>query len=267
MSTAVCTDASALVPATVAERLRVDVVPIAVTVDGEPFDERTQPIDAFYAQLERGAVSTTSQPSPADFAVVYARAASRGAETVLSIHLDARISGTISCAELAASEAPLPVEVIDSTSVSFGVGVCVRAAAEALETGASAAEAARHAADVGAKVQNAFVARGGPDGRVPGRTGWAVLTFANGVATPVADCRSADAAIDAMAALVHYEDGAVKAAVGHAGAVVADLADLLADMVGRSLHVAGVERYRVGPAVGAHTGPVSFGLFWWPAVS
>lgn len=263
--TAICTDSSALLPTDVARRLGIEIVPVAVLLDGEAFDERSGDIDGFYARLEKGADAKTSQPSPAAFADAYADAARRGSKRVLSIHLDARVSGTSRSAELAAHEAEIPVSVVDTTTVSYGVGVCVRAAARALEAGASAEEAARGAADLGAKMQNAFVARTGPDGRVRGRADWAVLTFENGAAVPLAVCDSAEAAIETMTARVQHEDQAVEAAVGHTGAVVATFADTLANALTRSTHVGGVERYRVGAPVGAHTGPVSFGAFWWPA--
>ena len=42
-------------------------------------------------------------------------------------------------------------------------------------------------------------------------------------------------------------------------------ADALAVLLASSPRVIGVERYRVGAAVGAHTGPLSFGAFWWPS--
>ena len=95
-----------------------------MALDGEPFDERADAIEDFYARLRAGAVATTSQPSPADFARAYARAATEGAESILSIHLDARTSGTIASAESAARDAPIPVIVVDTRTVSFGVAVC-----------------------------------------------------------------------------------------------------------------------------------------------
>ena len=50
-------------------------------------------------------------------------------------------------------------------------------------------------------------------------------------------------------------------AVGHASRGVEAAADRLAhDLLRES--VGAVERYRVYPSVGAHTGPDSFGAFW-----
>jgi hypothetical protein len=139
---AICTDSSALFPVGALDRLGITVVPIAITLDGEPFDAREDAIDDFYARLSEGARATTSQPSPGEFLEAYARIEADGATEVLSIHLDARVSGTLASAVLAAREAPLPVSVVDTRTVSFGVGVCVRAAAEAIASGASVRDAA-----------------------------------------------------------------------------------------------------------------------------
>ena len=57
----------------------------------------------------------------------------------------------------------------------------------------------------------------------------------------------------------------IQAAVGHAAAVSKPEADDLAGALADSALVIELERYRVEPSVGAHTGPLSFGAFWWPA--
>ncbi len=263
-TTAICTDSSALLPARVAD-LGIEVVPIGITLDGEPFDVRAQPIDDFYERLIDGVEVTTSQPSPSDFTDAYAKLAARGARRVLSIHLDARVSGTTSSAELAAREARVPVRVVDTRTVSFGVGVCVRAAAEALAAGGSAGDAVAAAVRLGTAMRNVFVAHRGPGGRVPELQGWSVRTFADGRTLPIAACDNADETVDSMAAHMLGGEALIRAAVGHAAEVVEARADDLADMLARSSLVLGVERYRVGAAVGAHTGPVAFGAFWWAA--
>ena len=266
MSTvAICTDSSALFPAGVAEQLGVTVVPIAITLDGGPYEERDDAIDDFYARLTAGAQVTTSQPSPGEFLEAYAGAAASGASEVLSIHLDARVSGTLGSAELAAREAPIPVTVVDTRTVSFGVGVCVRAAAEAIAAGASAGDAAAAVGRVGATLMTIFVAPAGPAGRLPETTGWSLLEFADGKVVPSAACDDLAEAIEAMAARVLEEGGSVRAAVGHAAASTEPAADALALSLASMSHVVEVERYRVGPAVGAHTGAFSFGAFWWPS--
>jgi fatty acid kinase fatty acid binding subunit len=262
---AICTDSSALFPEGVAERLGVTVVPIAITVGGRMFDEHETPIDDFYTRMSAGEQVTTSQPSPGEFLAAYATLAAGGAAEVLSIHLDARVSGTAGAAALAAGEAPIPVTVVDTQTVSFGVGLCVRAAAQALNAGASVHDAASLAAAVGTRQHKVFVAHQGPPGRLPAVAGWAVLEFADGAARPVDVRDNIGEAIDAMTAGILAEELPVRAAVGHAGAATEPAADALALSLAGLSQVVEVERYRVGAAVGAHTGPRSFGAFWWPA--
>ncbi len=258
---AICTDSSSLLALEDAERLGIEVVPIGIALDGEPFDDRSASVDDFYERLRSGAAATTSLPGPAAFAAAYERAAARGAHEMLSIHLDARTSGTVTAAELAARDAPLPVRVVDTRTASYGVGLCVRAAAEVVVEGGSLESAANAAMRLAGTLENAFVARLGSGGRVPASGSWALLTFRDGVSTPISECASASEAAEALAALVPRAEH-LSVAVGHAARDLEHAADELARMVEDGGHA--VERYRVGPAIGAHTGPDSFGLFWWP---
>jgi fatty acid-binding protein DegV len=235
-----------------------------VTLDGEPFDERTSSLDWFYERLRAGAVATTSQPSPAEFARAYERATARGARSVLSIHLDSRVSGIVASAELAAREAGIPVKVVDTRTVSFGVSLCVRAAVEATAGGGLVADAALAASRLGAVMENAFVALRGPGGRVPEATTWTVFRFMGGAALRMFECVSVAEAVGRMASLALDREERLSVAVGHAGRTVEAAATDLVQRLGRSERVLAVERYRVGASVGAHTGPDSFGVFWWP---
>lgn len=238
-----------------------------MTLDGEPVDETTSSLDWFYERLRAGAVATTSQPSPAEFAHAYERAAARGARSVLSIHLDSRVSGIVSTAELAARDAPVPVRVVDTRTVSFGVSLCVRAAVEAAAAGGLVADAALAASRLGAELENAFVALGTPPGRIPEATGWTVYRFLGGAARRMYACASPREAIARMSELVLAGAAPLSAAVGHAGRTVEAPARELAHTLARSEGVASVERYRVGATIGAHTGADSFGVFWWPAAT
>jgi DegV family protein with EDD domain len=260
---ALCTDSSSLLSPAAAASLGVDVVSVPVTLDDELFDDRMSSLDWFYERLRVGARATTSQPTPADFASAYERAAARGAETVVSIHLDSRVSGAVASAESAARESPIPVTVVDTKTVSFGVAVCVRAAAHAAARHHSAGDAAIAASRLGARMQNAFVALGSPGGRVPTVGGWMLFRFAEGAASPVWECASEIEAVERVASLVSRGERQL-AAVGHAGRAQEATADRLAHRLADAESVLAVERYRVGASVGAHTGADSFGAFWWP---
>jgi len=260
----VCTDSSALLAEHDVVRLGIEVVRVAIALDGERVPEDVD-ADAFYARLSAGARATTSQPSPAEFAAVYAAAAARGERSVLSIHLDGRVSGVAASAESAAREAPIPVTVVATETVSFGVGICARATAEALAAGASRRAASMIARRLGSTLRNVFVAPNAPAGRVGSSDQWTVLVFADGAAEALATCGSALETVAVMSEQILASALPIRAAVGHAAATSELAADALAAALASSGGVVEVERYRVGPAVGAHSGPFSFGAFWWPA--
>ncbi|HXH89722.1 MAG TPA: DegV family protein [Gaiellaceae bacterium] len=259
----VCTDSSALLGEHDVARLGIEVVPIGIVLDGELVQADLEP-DRFYARLAAGATVATAQPSPAEFAAAYAAAAARGAPSVISIHLDERVSGTAGSAELAAREAPIPVNIVATETVSFGVGICARAAAEALAAGASPRVATKLARRLGSTMRNVFVAPGAPGGRVSGPAGWTVHAFADGRTQPLATCAGLVEAADLMVEHILASSQPIWAAVGHAASVSEAAADDLATRLASSASVTELERYRVGPAVGAHTGPYSFGAFWLP---
>jgi fatty acid kinase fatty acid binding subunit len=237
----------------------VQLVPIPVMLDHEPFHGTTE---TFYARMRDGAVATTAQPSPGAFVEAYERARADGATSVLSLHLDRRISGVAESAALAARETAIPVRVVSLPTVSYGVGLCVRAAHAAIRGSATVREAALEAERIAATLDNVFVARSAPGGRVATGDEWTILRFAAGEAQSLSTHPSLDEAARLMGRrILRGRPGLV--AVGHAGAELEAAADRLAhDLVDA---VAAVERYRVTPSVGAHTGPDSFGAFWWPA--
>ena len=266
-SLALCTDSSAQLPAALVTALGLEVVPISIAVDELAFDEPDLDVDAFYAAIGARGRAATSQPSPGRFAEAYAAAHARGDSEVVSIHVGSQISGTVGSAEIAAREAPLPVTVVDTGTASFGVGICVLAAAEAIAAGASALEVADVIEKLVPSIGNVFVAPTAPGGRIPASAGIPVLSFVAGRAETLAPTRSLEQSAEIMAAHVGSRSGPLRAAVGHASVATAAAADALADTLDRSEAIVEVMRYRVRPSVGAHTGSLTFGAFWWPVLS
>ena len=261
---ALCTDSSAQLPAALVASLGLNVVPISVAVNELVFDEPDLDVDAFYTAVARGGRATTSQPSPGRFAETYAAAHARGDREVLSIHVGSQISGTVGSAEIAAREAPLPVRVVDTGTASFGVGICVLAAAEAIAAGAPALDAADMIERLVPSIGNVFVAPTAPGGRIPASAGIPVLSFVAGRTETLAFAGSLERSAEIMAAHLDTQPGPLRAAVGHASAATAAAAAALAAALECSDAIVEVLRYRIGPSVGAHTGSLSFGAFWWP---
>ena len=90
-----------------------------------------------------GELPKTSQPSPARFEETYRRLAADGSE-IVSIHLSARLSGTVRAAEIARDtlRGKAHVEVIDVSSGEPRSGLIVMAAARLAKQGAEVREIA-----------------------------------------------------------------------------------------------------------------------------
>jgi DegV family protein with EDD domain len=126
----VVTDSTSDILPDEAERLGIDVVPLTVRFGDEQFrDGIDLGPDAFYRRLPITQVQpSTSQPTPEQFAEVYRRHVSAG-DSVVSIHISAKLSGTLQSASLAAQQFPAgAVRVVDSMTVSAGMQFLVRGA-------------------------------------------------------------------------------------------------------------------------------------------
>ncbi len=276
-----CTDSSSQLPADLAERFGVEIVPVTVTVDGEDHLEGVDlDADTFYARFGPGHVPvvSTSQPSPGQFALAYDDLVARGATEILSIHVGAAVSGTLNSARLAARTAAVPVRLVDSGTASFGIGCCVWAAALAIGEGASLDDAAEVAEELAPRIGNVFIVGGLDLIRAGGRgadalsaaniaDGIPVLSLVDGQVRVVGRAATIDEAVDSMAGAVLDWGGpdrgsGLRVAIGFADRQAAPIGAALDAAVRRSPAVTEVVHYRVGPSVGAHTGPGTAGAFY-----
>lgn len=132
----VLTDSTAdLTPAQI-ERYGIGVVPLHVLFGGQIYrdgvDIQTADLLSGIAQGQR--MPTTSQPSPAEFAAAFSNALEH-ADEVLSLHIAETLSGTVGSARLAAQDFGGRVTVIDSGTVSMGLGTLAIRAAERAAAG------------------------------------------------------------------------------------------------------------------------------------
>ncbi|MBS3938455.1 MAG: DegV family protein [Peptococcaceae bacterium] len=132
------TDSTADLTPAQAKELKVKVQPLYVIFGEKMYRDGLEiDSDTFYTKLKASSVMpTTSQPSPGEFIDLYNQAFAEGCETIISLHISAALSGTCQSARQAAEElAGKDIRVVDSRSISVGMGVQVRAAAEAIAQG------------------------------------------------------------------------------------------------------------------------------------
>ncbi|MGX7675731.1 DegV family protein [Plantactinospora sp. DSM 117369] len=158
MPVAVVTDSTAYLPAELAERHPLTVVPLIVVLDGTQGREGIDvgPADAAQALSARRFAMSTSRPAPEEFVETYRRLLAEGADAVVSVHLSAELSGTVEAARLAAAELGPRVGVVDARSTGMGLGFPALAAAEAAARGAGLTEVRRAALDAIARTSTFF---------------------------------------------------------------------------------------------------------------
>ncbi|MFC2049723.1 DegV family protein [Chloroflexota bacterium] len=132
MAIKVVTDSGSDLPLEVAKELGITVVPVYIYFGDKAYKDWVdiEP-DELYKRLVKDPIyPTTTQPMPADFAKAYSDL-SQDADAIVSIHLPAKVSGTYNAA-LQGVEIAKPkceVHVVDSFSISVGLGLIAMAAA------------------------------------------------------------------------------------------------------------------------------------------
>jgi DegV family protein with EDD domain len=99
---------------------------------------------------------STSRPAPERLREVYEKAARDGASAVVSVHLSSDMSGTFESAQLAARQASIPVLPVDTRQVGVATGYAALAAADVVDAGGSAEEAAAAARDRASRSTSLF---------------------------------------------------------------------------------------------------------------
>ena len=273
MPAAIVTDSTAMLPAELAADRGIVVVPLQVVIGATAYDEGAEGAtpDRVAAALKEWKPVSTSRPTPAAMLEIYERLAREGATEVLSLHLSGEMSGTFESAQLAAQESPIRVLAVDSRQVGVSIGYAALAAADVLDAGGTADEAADAARARAAASSSLFYVDTLEYLRRGGRIGAAAALFGGALAVKpllqIADGRIAtlEKVRTATRALGRLEELAVQAAgerqvdvcVAHlaspdrAGQLTERLAGRLADNLdGREVWCG-----ELGAVLGAHVGP------------
>lgn len=262
-----------MLPRALAAQHGIQVVPIPVMVDGDIHLEGVDlDPDDFYRRLAAGAAVTTSQPSPGEIAHVYQRAVTAGADGIVSIHVARHLSGTLNSARIAAQMAGVPVELVDSGTASFPVGLSAIAAAACALAGGDPAECGAAARSTLAETRNVFVLSALDFVRGEGRvhvdagadevTGIPVVAMRGENLDVLGDAVDVDHACDLMVAVVEKETRPCRIGIGVGGREAFDFYPALRERLERLDVAAEIIEYRCGPSVGAYSGPGVAGMAW-----
>lgn len=275
MSIALVTDSNSQLPAALQQRYGIRVVPIPVVVDGVEYLEGVDlDSDGFYDLFSDGAPDvSTSQPSPGAFLDAYRACAHAGHDRVISVHVSEAFSGTLNSARIAAEMADIDVTLVDSGTISFGIGCCVWRAAQSVEAGAPVDEVVEAVEALADEIYSVTALGAAELLKASGRVEFeqsgsgidVYLAGPGGSFDSVGAGATVDEVCDLMAATMHREGAPIRVALGIADRSAVPYYEGLESRLSGRPDVVEIVRYRIGPSVGAFTGLGTAGGFWIPA--
>ena len=253
----------------------IEVVPLTIRFGAEELEDRTElSVEDFYTRLESSAVlPETAAPAPGRFEAAFRRQAAAGADEVVCINLSSGLSATMQSARNAAAalEGELPVHVVDSRSITSGLGTQVLLAAEAAERGATGAEIVALLDDliarthvVGALDTLDNLKKGGRIGGAQALVGSLlsikpILDLSSGEVEEAGRARTRRRALEVLRDKVVAAGAVEHLRVTHGFAKDVDaMVDLLAEHHPRESIRVG----HIGPVIGTHGGPRVMGVTW-----
>lgn len=261
-------DSTADLPKEQAEELGICVVPLTVQFGDDSYRDGVDlDTDGFYAKLATSKVMpTTAAPPSGLFEEAFRQLIKEGADGILALQLSGALSATYNSAVVAAEalkEQKVPIEVVDSRWVSAGIGIPAMEAARAAKAGKSLAECRQIAEDLFARMHIyavldtlEFLQRGGRIGKARQLLGTLLnvkpmLAVRGGVVQPLENVRTRSKAYERLAQLL-TQLGPIQI-VGVAQSDEA-IGEQLTKAI-QAVYSGPLLRYKLGPVIGAHTGP------------
>ncbi len=271
MAVKIVTDSSADIPPELLKEFDITVVPLYVRFGNDVFKDKVDIYDQeFYKRLVSGEVfPATSQPTPLDFKQVYEELA-KDADGIVSVHLSSKLSGTIPSALQAreSMQGSCPIEIIDSLSITSGLGMVCLEAARAAKAGKNMEEVVKIASDAVNEIHFMvifdtlkYLAKGGRIGKAKSLMGAMLnikplIGMKDGEVVPLAKARSYSKAMEQQYEFIEkaVKEGEVKE-VSIMYNTSKDAADTLADRIAPLYPKEKILMGEIGPILGTHGGP------------
>ena len=271
----IVTDSSSDLTQDEIDMFHVEIVPLSIRFGSEEFtDRRDLSVGDFYDKMANSdALPQTACPSPGAFEQAFRNADDAGADAVVCLNISGALSNTLQSAQTAAEVCAgrLPIHVIDSRSVSSGLGTLVLEAAKAAVAGPGVDSVLRRVGDLIPRTRVFAALNTLENLRKGGRIGGAkamvgsmlsirpVIDISGGEVQEAGKARTRKRAMQML-----YErmigSGAIEhVAVMHGGAPDLDeFLDLIAPHFARKMLRVG----KLGAVIGAHGGAEIIGVSW-----
>jgi DegV family protein with EDD domain len=253
----------------------IEVVPLTIRFGSDEYEDRRElSVERFY-ELMAGSqeLPETAAPSPGKFEGAFRRQAEAGADAIVCITLSGALSATLQSAQNAARafEGELDVRVVDSRSITSGLGTLVVAAAEAAAAGRDADDVVALVEDLSDRTRIFGTLDTLDNLKKGGRVGGAqallgsllsikpVVDLSDGVVEEAGKARTRRKALEQVRDKVFAQPSVEYLSITHGLAPdVEEMLDLLAPRYERSE----IQIRTIGPVIGTHGGPRVMGVTW-----
>ncbi|MGL4687546.1 MAG: DegV family protein [Fusobacteriaceae bacterium] len=274
---AIVTDSTADLTPELLGDLKVDIIPMKIKLEDSDYYKDGVDItkDEFWDRLlKETTIPKTSQPSPAEFKEVYEKLIEKGYKKIISIHISGKLSGTQQAARVARGMIigrEKDIIVVDSKSVTFGLGYVVVGAAKMAKENKTCEEILTWLENIQEQNKVFFVVndlkylvKGGRLGKVSGIVGGLlnlkpILKLEEGEVTVAGKAFGEKGALNFITKLVELEaeKGPVIVNNGWGGKEVEYENSLkLRESLKTIEQVELKDTYKIGVTIGTHSGPV-----------
>ena len=272
----IVTDSTSDVSEDLIAQLGIAVAPAILEIDGKTYlDNVTLSREQFYRDLPSYRdFPKTAAAAVATFTDLYRAAKHDGADEVISIHLSGKLSGMVNAARIAATEMKdegFTVHVIDSGSVSMGMGWQCIIAAQMAQQGAEVSTILQRLSDLASRTviyllfdTLKYLRKGGRVSALTAGVGdlmqiKLLLEIKEGALNQLDRVRLRARGLDRLVDLAQAHGKAERMAIAYTGtATDKDLLTLQERIA--SLCAEPTPVYRVSPVLGAHFGPGGLGV-------
>lgn len=270
---ALVTDSTADLTEEIKNKYNIHVVPLKVRFEDKEYLDSELTSDEFYEKLKQAKqLLVTSQPSPEDFSKLY-RELLKDYEEIISIHISSGLSGTVNAANIAKQSLNGKIHIVDSKTISLGIGLMVLEAARNISEGFSAMQIVEGISKVRRNIETLFtlntleyLQKGGRIGKVQGIVGSllnikpVIRVGDDGIYHTYKKARSQERALNSIVqAFKELAKGRkqIRLAVAHGAAHQAGI--YLKKALENAFQLKASIFTQVGPVIGVHTGPGTIG--------
>ena len=267
MKLAVVTDSVSDISPEIAKKLKITVIPLTVIFGTEQYLDGIELSNTdFFNRLNSDANHpSTSQPSPDAFVQAYEKLLKKDFE-ILSVHVSAKLSGTINSAEQAIKMLDTKkIKIVDTGTASMAQGLTAMSAARAVKSAKSLEELEKIAIDTATKTKvfvamdtMEFLRRGGRIGKAKAMLGSIlnikpIITTVDGEIVPHSRARTIKKAISTMIKDMGDINSVSEIAILHGN--VPETANEIVKQIDSENLDQPITVTGIGPVVGTHAGP------------